>query len=403
MKHHDRILTRSAARAALSMAALAGTIGFAERAQAGTWSCQIVNGSADQSFPVSAYYDGNASKSIAFYTFNSGSSDFSQLTYGNPGSWTDFEFDGPSPKNAMKNTFTPGNVLYNTSVWAAYPDASGSMRLTQIALSNPGGTPTYHGSSGDTGASTGLAPSLWPYTYSAGHEAIHVFFQKLVSGNYNVYDAVFDTVTNSWVSPSVHIDGGSFADSKGPAATSYTDTHGNQTLRVFYLKNDQIWEKVAGNGSSWGPAHAVSPSSVIANGMPAVTTGPADGLLHVFYADSDGALHESTSDTSGNFGSTFNVIDSTSILDPSLPPAPVLVNDGTTLEVYYIDSFTGTLKEAAYSSGWSVSTIDGSTSSRCGVNHVMTRQPAAVAVVGAPQVFYYDSTWGSLRVATWSP
>ena len=70
-------------------------------------------------------------------------------------------------------------------------------------------------------------------------------------------------------------------------------------------------------------------------------------------------------------------------------------------DAFYYDSSTGSLRDALWTSGgWTLTTVDGSSSTVAGhTSGDVGRASSAIVIDGGPMVFYSDSTTGSLRAA----
>ena len=125
-----------------------------------------------------------------------------------------------------------------------------------------------------------------------------------------------------------------------------------------------------------------------------VTAIDYQGNRHVFYSDAtDGTLRHMYYD---NAWHVENLDGSTSdVMGGAIAAITATVNGVNTIQVFYYDTSKGTLRHAYYDTSWHFETLDS------GGGDVLGGAIAARAFGSTIQVFYHDTTSGTLRHAYW--
>jgi len=185
----------------------------------------------------------------------------------------------------------------------------------------------------------------------------------------------------------------------------------NGGLQLFYydFRDGSLRHGISPDGYSWsfenfdGATSALPGHSTANVGQTSSAIATPDGLLQVFYNDaSNGNLrHAWWSNNAWHFENLDGDPGSIARFDANLGVDPTTVVYGGVLQLFYRDISNGNLRHAWNdpTTGWHFENLDGDVGSIAGMDADTGNTPAAIVYNNTLQLFYGDSTHGTLRHA----
>lgn len=344
-----------------------------------------------------------------------GSTDARPTASGNvPWSFTVLEGDSGAQSGQSGDIGKGAAVTtYNGSQQAFYYDATGGN--LRHAWRGSGGSWSFEtldgagGSSGRMDGNVGLNPTVAVYG-----DSIQVFYYD--AGNGNLRHA-FASSTSGWQFETLDGDSGAVSHQNGNvgASSKAVSYASNGNLYVFYPNTDTGnlrmavadatgWHFVnvdgdagslAGQAGNYGQAVGASLTATVVGSEMQLFYYEANGdnLRHAWYNTTSGWHFERLDGDSGSISG----------YDGSVGQNPSVAVMGSSIQLFYYDAGTGSLRHAwSGSSGWQFENLDGGGSSIGPNRFPVGLYSSAVSLDGSSvQVVYFDNRWSSLRHA-WS-
>lgn len=283
------------------------------------------------------------------------------------------------------------------------PTASGDVPWNFTVLEGDSGAQS--GQSGDIGRGTAVATyngSQQAFYYDAtGGNLRHAWRVSGGSWSFETLDGAGGSSGrmdgNVGLNPTVAVYGDSIQ-------VFYYDA-GNGNLRHAFASSTSGWQFETLDGDSGAVSHQ---SGNVGASSKAVSYA-SNGNLYVFYPNTDtGSLRTAVADATGwHFlnvdGDSGSLAGQAGNYGQAVGASLTATVVGSDMQLFYYEAYGDNLRHAWYNttSGWSFETLDGDSGSISGYDSSVGQNPSVTVMGSSIQLFYYDAGTGSLRHA-WS-
>jgi hypothetical protein len=202
---------------------------------------------------------------------------------------------------------------------------------------------------------------------------------------------------------------GRVAENVGGYVTGYADTS-NQTLQLFYYSYTtkslrHAWSDTSGWHFETLDGQGGANGQIMRAVGRGITAVPYLGGTQLFYYDAvyGNLRHAWYYGTNWNFENLDGDRGAISGKDADTGYSPTVVNYNGTLQLFYYDNTNNNLRHAWFGSGWNFENLDGDRGSVAGRDANLGYSPSVAVYNGSLQLFYYDSSAGTLRHAWLNP